>query len=66
VGMWWEFSGDKVVVQWHVWLLLNSLFEVAIGLGNIDGVLYVCRLHGVFCKSTIPTNKSTTNKNSRH
>jgi len=32
----------------------NSLFEVAIGIGNFDGVLYVCRLHGIFCNSTTP------------
>ncbi len=44
----------------------NSLYEVAIGLGNFDGVLYVCRLHRVIYKLMTPTNRPTNNKCPRH
>jgi hypothetical protein len=44
----------------------NSLYEVAIDLQKFDGVLYVCKLHGVLYKLATPTNKSANNKGPRH
>jgi hypothetical protein len=42
-----------------------SLFEMAIGLGNFDGVLYVCRSHGILYKLMASVNRSTNNKGPR-